>query len=58
MCKAGQVAEAYGLAKADYDAATQNVWAQREVGWALYYMLKYDAEKKERQLFMDIWKSW
>lgn len=50
-CKAGQVEEAYGLAKADYDAAPQNVWAQREVGWALYYMLKYDAEKKERQAF-------
>ena len=51
MCKAGQVAEAYGLAKADYEVAPQNVWTQREVGWALYYMLKNDAEKKERQAF-------
>ena len=51
MCRAGQVAEAYGLAKADYEAAPQNVWAQREVGWALYYMLKNDVEKKERQAF-------
>ena len=51
MCRAGQVAEAYGLAKADYEAVPQNVWAQREVGWALYYMLKNDVEKKERQAF-------
>lgn len=51
MCKASQVAEAYGLAKADYEAAPQNVWAQRELGWALYYMLKNTAEKKDRQMF-------
>lgn len=51
MCKAGQVSEAYGLAKADYEATPQNVWAQREVGWALYYMLKNDVEKKERLAF-------
>ena len=53
MCKAGQVVEAYGLAKADYEAALQNVWAQRGLGWALYYMLKNDAEKKERNAFYD-----
>jgi hypothetical protein len=28
-CKASQVAEAYGLAKVDYDASAQNIWAQR-----------------------------
>lgn len=51
MCKAGQVAEAYKQAKADYEAEPQNVWTQRELGWALYYSLKDDAERKERQTF-------
>ena len=53
MCKAGQMEEAYGLAKADYEAAPQNVWSQREVGWVLYYMLKHDVEKKERRAFYN-----
>ena len=48
MCRAGQVAEAYELAKTDYEADSQNVWAQREMGWALYYMLKNDAERRDR----------
>ena len=51
MCRAGQVAEAYELAKTDYEADSQNVWAQREMGWALYYMLKNDAEGRDRQAF-------
>ena len=51
MCRAGQVAEAYELAKADYEADSQNVWAQREMSWALYYMLKNDAEGRDRQAF-------
>lgn len=51
MCKAGQVAEAYEQAKADYEADSQNAWAQREMGWALYYMLRNDAEKKDRESF-------
>ena len=53
MCRAGQVAEAYELAKADYEADSQNVWAQREMGWALYYMLKEDADNRNRQAFYD-----
>lgn len=51
MCKSGQVAEAYELAKADYESDPQNVWAQRELGWALYYTLKNDAENKNRPTF-------
>lgn len=51
MCKAGQVAEAYELAKADYEADPQNVWTQRELGWALYYKLRNNAENNERQMF-------
>lgn len=44
MCKAGQVAEAYEMAKADLVAVLTDVWAQRSVGWALYYMIKNDSE--------------
>lgn len=51
MCKAGQVAEAYRLAKADYDADPQNIWTQRGLGWALYYMLKSDIEQHDRKSF-------
>ena len=51
MCKSGQVADAYGLAKAACEAEPQNVWAQRGVGWVLYYMLKNDVERKERSAF-------
>jgi hypothetical protein len=51
MCKSGQVADAYGLAKAVCEAEPQNVWAQRGVGWVLYYMLKNDVERKERSAF-------
>lgn len=51
MCKAGQLTEAYELAKADCDAAPDNVWAQREMGWALYYMLKEDVERNDKQSF-------
>ena len=44
MCKAGQVSEAYEMAKADLVAVPTDVWAQRSVGWALYYMIKNDSE--------------
>lgn len=42
MCKAGQVQQAYDLAKADMEQ--QLPWAQREKGWALYYLIKGDSE--------------
>ncbi len=42
MCKAGQVQEAYELAMADM--GQQLPWAQREMGWALYYLIKEDEE--------------
>ena len=44
MCKAGQVQDAYDLAKADLEKLPTDVWTQREVGWALYYMIKVDSE--------------
>lgn len=44
MCKAGQVVEAYEMAKADLVAVPTDIWTQRSVGWALYYMIKNDSE--------------
>lgn len=43
-CKAGQIQEAYDLAKTDWEANPGNVWTQREMGWALYYLIRKDAE--------------
>lgn len=44
MCKAGQIQEAYDLAKSDIDLNPNDVWVQREMGWALYYLIRKDAE--------------
>lgn len=53
MCKAGNVIEAYEIAKADFNAQPQNVWSQRKIGWALYYMLKKDIENKDNTAFCN-----
>ena len=45
MCKNGQIQEAYNLAKKDYAAHPTDIWQQRSVGWALYYMIKGDADR-------------
>ena len=50
-CRAGQLTEAYAQAKADYDTNPQNIWAQRGMGWVLYYTLKKNIEQKEHQEF-------
>lgn len=44
LCKAGRVQEAYEQAKTDFASNPTNPWVQREVGWALYYLIKGDAE--------------
>ena len=53
MCKAGNIVEAYEMAKADLNAFPQNIWAQRKMGWALYYSLKSDIENKDNAAFYD-----
>ena len=45
MCRAGQVQEAYDLAKKDLSANPDDPWLQRALGWALYYIIKGDAER-------------
>ena len=47
MCKSGQVQQAYNLARADMEQ--QFPWAQREMGWALYYLIKNDTETANYQ---------
>lgn len=44
MCKAGQIQKAYELAKADLEQYPTVLWAQRAMGWALYYLIKGDAD--------------
>lgn len=44
MCKAGQIQEAYEKAKIDLAEAPNYLWLQRALGWALYYIIKGDAE--------------
>ncbi len=46
MCKTGRCQEAYDLAKADTAQQPNNIWAQRGVGWALYYLIKEDVEQR------------
>lgn len=47
MCRNGQVQEAYELARLDLEQ--QFPWAQRAMGWALYYLIKSDAETANYQ---------
>lgn len=53
MCKSGHVLDAYNTAKTDYDSFPQDIWAHREMGWALYYMLKTDIEHKKHSDFLN-----
>lgn len=47
MCRAGQLIEAYAQAKADVETRMDDVWAQRSLGWVLYYRIKNAVEKNE-----------
>lgn len=44
LCKAGQIQEAYQLAKADLDAVPTDPWNHRKLAWVLNYLMKEDAE--------------
>ena len=52
-CKAGETAEAYALALQDWNADPDNPWTQREVGWALYYLIKDDVENNQRDALYE-----
>ncbi len=53
MCRAGNVQKAYELAKADLAEAPTDPWTQREVGWALYYMIKGDVETNDYDKLLE-----
>lgn len=52
MCKSGQIPEAYEQAKSDLSSNPSGVWEQREVGWALYYMIKSDVGQKSYETLL------
>lgn len=52
-CKAGEIADAYEIALQDWQNAPDDVWVQREVGWALYYYIKEDVEQKRTDSFYE-----
>ncbi len=47
LCKEEQVQKAYELSKSDMEQ--QLPWAQREMGWSLYYLMKDDADSNNYQ---------
>ena len=53
LCKAGNVEDAYVMALADWQATPDDVWAQREVGWTLYYLLKPDIDRHDARAFNE-----
>lgn len=53
MCKEGQIDEAYNLAKADLESRPSDPWTQREVGWALYYLIKSDCERGGYEMLIE-----
>ena len=52
-CKAGEVDEAYELALQDWNNAPGDVWTHREVGWALYYLVKQDVDNQNIDSFFE-----
>ena len=59
LCKESRLQEAYDLAKKDIEAVMQAdimhqlPWAQRELGWTLYYMIKQDRESADFQSMLN-----
>lgn len=49
MCKAGQIQEAYELAKNDLELFPTDLWVHRELAWALNYLMKVDADTNNFQ---------
>lgn len=52
-CKAGEISAAYEIALQELQKEHDNIWAQRKVGWALYYSIKEDIEKHAEESFFE-----
>ena len=53
MCREGRLNEAYTMAKDGVEMAPNDPWQQRALGWALYYMLKADAESGNYKMLLE-----
>ena len=51
LCREGQTQRAYELSKADMEQ--QFSWAQREMGWVLYYLIKDDTDANNYQALIS-----
>ena len=49
MCRDGRVQGAYDLAIFEREQDSDQVQADRKIGWALYYLIKGDADRKDYQ---------
>lgn len=47
LCKEGKLQDAYEIARQDLQTDLNNVWAQKTMGWVLYYIIKDATEKAE-----------
>lgn len=48
MCKNGQLDAALDAAKAELEKSPQDVWAQRAMGWALYYAVREEIAQQRK----------
>lgn len=44
MCREGKVLEAYQLAREEFIESPTNEWAQKSLGWTLYYFIRADVD--------------
>ena len=51
--KSGSTAEAYEMAKADYQQNTDDIWAKRALAWCLFDALKANASFEQNELFFE-----
>lgn len=51
--KNGCYEDAWSLATSDWQANPNDVWEQRKMGWAVFYMLKRDADLQDFDLYLD-----
>ena len=53
LCKSGSVNDAYEAAHADWLSSPNDVWAQRNMGWVTYYLVKMDHDHHDINLMVE-----
>lgn len=51
--KNGCYEDAWSLATSDWQANPNDIWEQRKMGWAVFYMLKRDADLQNFDLYLE-----